>query len=75
MSVFKALLINKMNINDDTLILSENDTVYHIFDENDLPTSVTKVILKSSKDIDFVVVLRQNKSSLPMNLRHIRAEK
>lgn len=68
MSVFKALLINKMNINDDTLILSENDTVYHIFDENDLPTSVTKVILKSSKDIDFVVVLRQNKKFITYEL-------
>ncbi|OQC50428.1 MAG: FeS cluster assembly protein SufD [Tenericutes bacterium ADurb.Bin024] len=62
MSVFKPLIINKINIKDDVLVLTDHDVIHYIFDENDLPLNISKIILKASKDIDFVVKLRQNSS-------------
>lgn len=59
MSIFKPLTINKTKLKDKSLLLTENDLIHHIFDENDLLEGVTKIVLKATKDIDFVVKLRQ----------------
>lgn len=58
MSKFNQLNISEKHLQNGVLTLSNNDTYYHILDEKDLPNEVSKIILKSQKDIDFVIVLR-----------------
>lgn len=58
MSQFNHLAIASESINEGVLTLLDHDLVGHIFDEKTLPEHLTKVVLKSKKDIDFVVVLR-----------------
>ena len=58
MSQFNHLAIASESINEGVLTLLDDDLVGHIFDEKTLPEHLTKVVLKSKKDIDFVVVLR-----------------
>ncbi|MFA5659871.1 MAG: SufD family Fe-S cluster assembly protein [Bacilli bacterium] len=45
-------------MNESVLTLVDHDLVGHVFDEQTLPEQITKVVLKSKRDIDFVVVLR-----------------
>lgn len=58
MSQFKNLNSLSQYIKDGVLTLTNHDLMGHIFDEKNIPDHVSKVILKSQKDIDFVIVLR-----------------
>jgi Fe-S cluster assembly protein SufD len=58
MSQFNHLTISLESMNESVLTLVDHDLVGHVFDEQTLPEQITKVVLKSKRDIDFVVVLR-----------------
>lgn len=63
MSNFKPLDISKVKTLNEGEILIENNLLFgHILDEKNLSNSTSKVVLKSPKDIDFVVILRSNDS-------------
>lgn len=60
MSHFTHLEIVNDLIKNNVLTLETNTTNKYIFDEKVLTENVNKVVLNSTKDIDFVVVLRSN---------------
>lgn len=62
MSTFKALNVSEKHVKNDVLTLQNNELINSIFDENSLPSTVTKIVLNSTKNIDFVVILRGNDS-------------
>lgn len=58
MSQFNHLTISLESMKESVLTLVDHDLVAHVFDEQTLPEQITKVVLKSKRDIDFVVILR-----------------
>lgn len=60
MSNFSSLTVSKNALKDGVLVLSNNDLIEHVFDEKKLDHNIHKILLKSHKNIDFVVVLRSN---------------
>lgn len=57
---FSPLIIKEKAVTNNVLTLSNNDLINHLFDEKDLSENINKIILKSDKNINFVVVLRTN---------------
>lgn len=60
MSSFPLLNVSEKVIKNNTLTLTNNDLNNHVFDERTLEENISKISLNSTKDVDFVVILRSN---------------